>query len=251
MSDDEVKVGDGDHERTPPQQLLLVAAIAVLAIVLALMAAAAAGPWEWPAPGTDRSADGGEQVTQTFLPTPPSQEEPAEPEENAPPSGDNPLVRWLVIATVAAIGVLILFLALRLGLMLRRGKLAPPDPRQVSTPQSEELIDAPAIQEGIAAAQGALAEDRPPRDAIVRAWLALETAAGDAGVTRRPAQTPTEFATLVLARTAADADSVQVLRTLYTRSRFSEAEITQEDAEQARTALKTIAASWSAVEVPS
>ncbi len=228
----------------------MVAAIAVLALTLALLAAAAAGPWEWPGAGSDRTGGGGEQVTQTLIPTLPSAEDPPDPEDN-PPTGDNPLGRWLIIAAVVVIGVVILLLAVRLALMLRRGTPAPPDPRQVSTPRAEELVDAPAIQEGIAAAQDALAGDRPPRDAIVRAWLALETAAGDAGVARRPSQTPTEFASVVLTRTEADAASVQVLRELYAQSRFSEAEITRSDAEAARAALEAVAASWSAVQVPS
>ncbi|WP_162458604.1 DUF4129 domain-containing protein [Pseudactinotalea suaedae] len=241
---------EGDHEGSTAgrSQALTVAAIAVLAIVLALLAGAAAGPWEWPDPGSGSTPIGSGEPPPTLFPTFPSQEAPPDLSE-AEPGGENPFVRWLIIATVAAIGVLVILLLVRLGLMLRRGTVPPPDPRQVSTPHAEELIDAPAIQEGIAAAREALTSDRPPRDAIVRAWLALETAAGDAGVVRRPSQTPTEFASLVLTRTSADDTAVEILRRLYTRSRFSEAEVTRDDAERARAALERIALSWSALEV--
>lgn len=246
-------VDEGDHEGTRTrgnQQALTVAAIAVLAIVIVLLAGAAAGPWSWPSPGSADTPSVIDETVATPFPFPSGLEPPPEQGEAAPTT-DNPFVRWLIIATVAAIGLLLIVLLVRLGLMLRRGKLPPPDPRQVGTPGAEELIDAPAIQEGIAAAQQALASDRPPRDAIVRAWLALETAAGDAGAARRPSQTPTEFATVVLARTSADDAAVETLRRLYTRSRFSEDEVTRRDAEQARDALERVAASWSAVEVRS
>lgn len=246
-------MADGDHpdERGhAPSRVGTVAALAVLAIVLMLLAGAAAGPWNWPDPGLGSTGTGGEEMT-PFFPTFPTPETVPEGEDlGAPPAGGNAWVRWLVIATVAAIGVLIILLLVRLVLALRRGTVPPPDPREVGTPGADELVDAPAIQEGIAAAQQALASERPPRDAIVRAWMALEEAAGEAGVARRPAQTPTEFAVVVLARTEADDDAVAVLRRLYTRSRFSEAEITRDDATQAHVALERIAASWAAVQVP-
>lgn len=246
-------MADGDHpdQRVrAPQRVGAVAALAVLAIVLALLAGAAAGPWNWPEPGLGATGSGGEEVT-PFLPTLPTQEaEPVPEDTEAPEYVDNPLLRWLLIAAVAVIGALLLLLVVRLLLRLRRDTVPPPDPRQVGTPQADEFVDAPAIQEGIVAAQQALASERAPRDAIVRAWLALENAAGDAGVARKPAQTPTEFAALVLARTEADETSVATLRRLYARSRFSEAAITREDAADARTALERIATSWSALQVP-
>jgi len=243
-------VGEGDHEGTRARrsQALTVAAIAVLAIVLALLAGAAAGPWQWPSPGSGSTSTGREEPPPTLFPTFPSQEALPEIGE-AEPGGENPLIRWLIIAVVAVIGLLLILLLVRLGLMLRRGTVPPPGPRQVGTPQADELIDAPAIQEGIEAAREALTSDRPPRDAIVAAWLALETAAGDAGLTRRPSQTPTEFATLVLARTSADDTAVETLRRLYAQARFSEAEVTRADGERARAALERVALSWSALEV--
>lgn len=229
---------------------MTVAALAVLALVLVLIAGATAGPWKWPDPGGDSTFTMEESAT-GWLPLPTVEEPPPDPADEAPPTAENPLVRWLLIGVAAVIGLLVVLLLVRLALLLRRESLPPPDPREVSEASAENLLDAPAIQEGIVTAQQALAEQRPPRDAIVQAWLALERAAGDAGAARRPSQTPTEFVAVVLTRTSADDDAVQTLRRLYTRSRFSEAEVTRRDAEAARGALERIAGSWAALEVPS
>ena len=69
---------------------------------------------------------------------------------------------------------------------------------------------------------------RPPRDAVIAAWLALEEAEP-----RQPHQTPTEF-TEKLGVDAA------VLRNLYQRARFGHEEVTAEQAQQAQRELSRI-----------
>ncbi|MCG8924043.1 DUF4129 domain-containing protein [Lentzea sp. CC55] len=69
---------------------------------------------------------------------------------------------------------------------------------------------------------------RPPRDAVIAAWLALEAAEP-----RAPHQTPTEF-TEELGVDAA------VLKDLYRRARFGHEDVTAAQAEQARRELSRI-----------
>ncbi|WP_394613921.1 DUF4129 domain-containing protein [Lentzea sp. JNUCC 0626] len=69
---------------------------------------------------------------------------------------------------------------------------------------------------------------RPPRDAVIAAWLALEAAEE-----RLPHQTPTEFTE----RLGVDA---AVLKDLYQRARFGHEDVTAAQAEQAREELGRI-----------
>jgi hypothetical protein len=69
---------------------------------------------------------------------------------------------------------------------------------------------------------------RPPRDAVIAAWLALEEAEP-----RKPHQTPTEFTE----KLGVDAT---VLRNLYQRARFGHEEVTAEQARQAQRELSRI-----------
>lgn len=223
---------------------LLTGVALVLGLVVVLLAAAAVGPWDAP-------RGGGETVTGSPVPTPslpftpPSVVPTVEVTEPAAGQQENPLVRWLVIAVVALVGVVLLALVLRLVVgLLRRSPLPEPDAHHVTAALADESVDAPTMLDGIARAQRLLDEERAPRDAIVQAWLALEHAASRAGVGRRPAQTPTEFTAVVLERTPADRDAVEVLRALYLRVRFSDDELLPGDAEAARQALTAIGASW-------
>ena len=69
---------------------------------------------------------------------------------------------------------------------------------------------------------------RPPRDAVIAAWLALEEAEH-----RLPHQTPSEFTD----KLGVDAT---VLRNLYQRARFGHVEVTEEQAAEARHELDRI-----------
>ena len=69
---------------------------------------------------------------------------------------------------------------------------------------------------------------RPPRDAVIAAWLALEAAEP-----RKPHQTPTEFTE----KLGVDAT---VLRNLYQRARFGHEDVTAEQAAEAQRELGRI-----------
>ncbi|HEX7308451.1 DUF4129 domain-containing protein [Lentzea sp.] len=69
---------------------------------------------------------------------------------------------------------------------------------------------------------------RPPRDAVIAAWLALESTEP-----RKPHQTPTEFTNGL----GVDAN---VLRDLYQRARFGHEDVTRDQAEEAQQELSRI-----------
>ena len=77
-----------------------------------------------------------------------------------------------------------------------------------------------------------------PRDAVIRAWVTLETATDH---TRAPHQTATEFTVSLLATENADEPALRELRTLYHRARFGH-QSSESDATQARQALDRILA---------
>lgn len=77
-----------------------------------------------------------------------------------------------------------------------------------------------------------------PRDAVIQAWVTLESAT-DHG--RAPHQTATEFTIALLAKENADEGALRELRTLYQRARFGHRS-SERDADQARTALDRILA---------
>ncbi|WP_157720231.1 DUF4129 domain-containing protein [Friedmanniella luteola] len=105
--------------------------------------------------------------------------------------------------------------------------------------------DAPAVQQGVREAQELLDTVVDPTDAVLAAWVALEDAAARSGVPRRPADTPTELTSRVLAATEADADAVTTLLGLYHRARFSAAGVGPAAVAEARRCLGVLSASWS------
>ena len=105
--------------------------------------------------------------------------------------------------------------------------------------------DAPAVRQGVREAQDLLDTVVDPTDAVLAAWVALEEAAARSGVPRRPADTPTELTSRVLAATEADEDAVTTLLGLYHRARFSEAGVGSDAVVEARRCLGDLARSWS------
>jgi len=100
-------------------------------------------------------------------------------------------------------------------------------------------------------AQLAALQEGTSRNAIVACWLRLETAAGQAGVARHPAETSTEFTTRVLGALAVDAAMFEGFAGLYREARFSRHELGEPARQSALTALRClhqdIAASAAAV----
>ena len=106
--------------------------------------------------------------------------------------------------------------------------------------------NATIVQSGLVAAIELLASDRPPGNAVVQAWQALEDAAAAAGLTRRPAETASEFTARILYRSRRSAEPISVLLTLYQRVRFGEHEPSADEIIAARESLAVLFELWQA-----
>lgn len=158
------------------------------------------------------------------------------PPENREPSVDLELPRdlpdlvalpftlyLLVLAGLVLFGLIGILLALELPRWRRR--------RGVKTVEIEGFeVGQVAVVQRVEKALQEFTEhpNRPPRDAVIAAWLALEAAEP-----RRSHQTPTEF-TEKLGVDAA------VLKDLYQRARFGHEDVTAEQAEEAQRELSRI-----------
>jgi hypothetical protein len=107
----------------------------------------------------------------------------------------------------------------------------------------------PALRTGIDLALQILDEQRDPADAIVQAWLGLQETAEESGITRRPAETPTEFTSRILSRALTDDQAIKTLLRLYLRTRFGDHPVTQDDVATVRTALQELLRTWPATPV--
>src|SRR5699024_9533813 len=171
----------------------------------------------------------------------PTEDPPVELEDVPTPD-----LSWLAVVVSVIAGALVLLVLLRLLAYWRRPRAeGPPDPGTTADyGEAEPEPDLPMLHEGVRHAVDQLRAAGPPRDAIVSAWLAMEDAADRSGARRRPAQTPTEHAAAVLARTGADAEATRALLHLYHRARFSTREPDRADVDAAGRALEALAASW-------
>ncbi|MGI5503032.1 DUF4129 domain-containing protein [Lentzea sp. CA-135723] len=135
-----------------------------------------------------------------------------------------PLTVYLVVlAGLVLFGLVGIFFALRLPEWRRRGGV-----RGVEIEGFEVGEQAVVRRVEKALQEFTKHPGRPPRDAVIAAWLALEAAEE-----RLPHQTPTEFTE----RLGVDAN---VLKDLYQRARFGHEDVTAAQAEQAREELGRI-----------
>lgn len=219
---------------------ILAAVTAVL--LMAALGAALAGPWEMEDRDLSLLTDLFEARTfPTVTPDNPGFE--LGPVSSPGVGPDLAWMRYVAIGVAVAIGVGIL-----VWLVQRYRMTRVPEPvaseRVAGVPGSGKLPELPDLQEGVSRAQRVLEEATDPDDAIISAWIVLETAAADAGVRRRPSQTPTEFAVSILERTPADSVATQRLLGLYRRARFSQHPSTLDDVAEATRWLGVLADSW-------
>lgn len=143
------------------------------------------------------------------------------------------LVQILVIIIVIAV-LALLFLALR-DLMRRFGPSL--------TSRTDPGFDAPQVPrellEGADAGLEALDEGEP-RNAIVAAWVVLESSAAVAGLPRHAYETSAEYVERVLRVWAVDAAALDDLAALYREARFSTHPLTERHRTRAITALGSI-----------
>jgi hypothetical protein len=156
---------------------------------------------------------------------------------------------WLPLLIVVGVVVLALLAYLIWRWLGRRRRSG--TPREVSTVlvnaldiAQEAEPDIPTLRRGLALASDALTTEREPRDAIIRAWIGLQEAAEDSGMSRRPAETPTEFTSRVFGAVRADRVAADTLLAVYLRVRFGSRGATAEDLLAARQAVAALSATW-------
>ncbi|MFC8190050.1 DUF4129 domain-containing protein [Cellulomonas sp. NPDC057328] len=216
--------------------VVLTAAAAVL-VVVAVLAGALAGPVQL----------GGRQVEPPDLPTfsapPPPSPPPAGVDRPVTEPGDPPA--WLRTVTVVLVVLAVAaVLALVARWLRRRRWWTPPPPGDADAPGTAadvgDMQVVAAMRAGVRSASRALADDVPPGDAVVAAWVAVEEAAASTGVVRDRAQTATEFTLDVLDRTRADPDATRALLALYLTARFGAHPVTAADVRRARELLDVV-----------
>ncbi len=153
--------------------------------------------------------------TTTQLPSSPSVS-PVTSFKNIAPSTPSPLWGLLVQVVIAlvAIGVLAVLAQIVIS-VLRRPKVVRHD---------EPAFEAPVVPEELVAAARSGIEvllTGEPRNAIVAAWLSLETSAAATGLARDPAETSTEYTARVIGTWDVDRGRLADLAALYREARFS------------------------------
>jgi hypothetical protein len=170
-----------------------------------------------------------------------------------PPGAASPVAPLVIAVLLALGGAAILWFVLRALLRARgRGTTLPPlgdaaEPAPPPLPADATVDsepDAPIVHRGLRLALEALDEGREPADAVVKAWLGLQSAAEESGVERRPAETPTEFTSRVITRVQADAAAAAQLVDVYQAVRFGGHPITPVDVRAARVAIEKLLSSW-------
>lgn len=111
---------------------------------------------------------------------------------------------------------------------------------------TEAELDVPPLRRGIEQALVLLDGEREPADAILKAWLGLETTAEESGIQRISSETPTEFTTRILRRVSTDDKAIRTLLRLYLRARFGDHPVTAADVGEARLALEGLMSTWGA-----
>lgn len=118
----------------------------------------------------------------------------------------------LVVLVIAAVLAVVIAL---LGAAWRRPRLVTHTAADFVVPDvPDQLLDT-------AADRISLLEEGEPRNAIVAAWLGLETSSAATGLPRDPAETSTEYTTRVLHTWDVDPRSLADLAALYREARFS------------------------------
>lgn len=158
---------------------------------------------------------------------------PAEPVAPViPPVGPGPQEKggnWLGKAILLGAILLMLYIFLRvtrrgialLTSALRNRMVDVRTQGQGATADPDKQVLLPLMHQATQVGQGYLRSATTSKDAIIAAWLSLENAAKEAGTTRDPAQTPTEFTLQVLADTPATPHAIQELLVLYQQARFT------------------------------
>lgn len=139
-----------------------------------------------------------------------------------------------ILCLVLVVGVVILLVTL-----LVRGAV------QRVRPDFEPVVRPPhgdAHEEVMAALAQGLAEldEGDPRQAVIACWVRLERAAEDAGVQRKPGDTPTDLVVRLLSGRSVNSAVLNDFATVYREARYSPHPIDTGTRDQARAALRVL-----------
>lgn len=226
----------------PARRTSLATVLAALLVVVGVLAAALSGPLTLQArPYEPSVADASQTPPDLEMPTPPPDPEPL---EVAPPAA---WATWFVRVIQVLAAALVLTVVVLLLRQARRGwrfDRADDDTgdAQPGDDTGEELsaTAVAALRDGVSAATRALEDDVPPGDAVIGAWVAVETAAARTGVVRDRAETASEFAVRVLDATRADPAATRDLLRLYLAARFGTHGVDADDVRRARDLLRVV-----------
>ena len=221
-----------------PGPVLLVGALVAVAVLMAALA----GPWRF----AQRSGAGLPlpQVTMPAITRAPEPHRSTASRETMSLSEE----RWIILVILTVLGLVVAvvvgLLLRKLAQRLREGRAG----RDIDAADPDiglegDVVDMAtrAMRSGTERAAQVLEQEVPPGDAVIAAWVALESSAEETGIHRDRAQTATEFTMAVLQSTHADARAAQELLDLYLAARYSEHRLSQTDVQRARSSLATIA----------
>jgi hypothetical protein len=217
----------------------VVAAAVIVVAGLSLVAVAArSGRTATLTPVTTPSA-AGPQVTLTATPTLSPTPSPS------PRKPGNWAVPGTIFIVLMVLGVAyVLGFSAWLARWSRRGRRHWWIPGRWRRRPPEPESDRPVAQALAGAADAGLRriDEGGAADAVVACWVLLEQAAADAGVRRRPAETPTELTERVLAGYAVSAVVLGELADLYREARYSGHRLGEPERDRARAALTVVRA---------
>ena len=199
------------------------------------------GPWAWHLPTWNPAP--------AAMPTIPAADVPTS-SPMGPPAPPSPV--WDRVFLGLGIAVLVA-LALLLGRFVYRAVRALIATRIQRRPDADRLgtgavapgmpLTPEQVRDAVAEALRRVDAAATPTNAVIVAWLALEDAAGEHGLARLPAQTPTEFTTALFEASAVPPADTIGLRTLYLRARFGGFTAGPDDVARVRVWLRHIAKS--------
>lgn len=166
----------------------------------------------------------------------PEQEEPTEVPEPPQTRASSGIGSTLLVVLAVVVTGLAVWLLIRM-----RALVSPPLEEAEEMPDAEELT--------VEQARGALADARErlstevdAQDAVIAAWLALESTIAAVGIRRRPSQTTLEYVVDVLGGVDLDAGELDRLAHLYRRALFDAAPLTESDRDSALSLLDRLTA---------
>jgi len=170
--------------------------------------------------------------------------------DNATPPrerGPEPLLNDAVATAIGwVVRIVLVLLVLTVVALLLRALIARVR-RDLATPKDEATADVvpDVLLRGVREGERRLGRGTSS-EAVINAWLALEEMAVATGLPDDAARTPAELVEAVLERYAVQPAAVGRLAELYREARFSEHLVTEDQREEARTALAAVRADLTA-----